>query len=115
VARLVTQITLDGAAWVPPQPTDPLALQVLIILQDGRTHGRHSLSAEVGANVREVRRAVSELRQLGWPIGFGVSGGYRLSWATEDLDVLEAKYRRQALSELRTLRRIRRARQNRVA
>lgn len=105
------QITLDGAAWMPPQPSDALALQVLAILHDGRTHRRQSIAAEVGSNVRQVRAAVSLLRQLGWPIGFGARGGYRLSWAVEDLDALEAKYRRQAMSELRTLRLIRRARQ----
>jgi biotin operon repressor len=108
----MTQITLDGAAWVPPQPLDPLALHVLLVLQDGRTHRRQSIAAELGANVRQVRAAVSVLRHLGWPVCFGDAGGYRLSWAAEDLDALERKYRRQALSELRTLRLIRRARQN---
>ncbi len=109
------QINLEGRLWQPPQPTDPLALHVLLVLQDGRTHGRQSIAAELGANVRQVRGAVSVLRHLGWPVCFGDSGGYRLSWASEDLDALERKYRRQALSELRTLRLIRRARQNMVA
>jgi biotin operon repressor len=111
----VGQITLDGAAWVPPQPSDPLALHVLLVLHDGRTHRRQSLAAELGANVRQIRGAVSILRHLGWPVCFGESGGYRLSWESDDLDALERKYRRQALSELQTLRRIRRARQNKVA
>jgi predicted DNA-binding transcriptional regulator YafY len=107
----VKQITLDGAAWEPPQPSDPLALHVLRVLQDRRTHRRQAIAAETGANVRQIRAAVAILRQIGWPVAFGKEGGYRLSWAAEDLDALELKYRRQALSELRTLRLIRRARQ----
>lgn len=112
----MAQFTLEGAAWEPPLPTsDPLATQVLTILQDGRVHHRHALADNVRANVRQVRAAVATLRQLGWPIGFGAGGGYRLSWEPHDLDALERKYRRQALSEMRTLRSIRRARQRRVA
>jgi hypothetical protein len=55
-------------------------VQVLAILQDGRVHHRHALATEVGANVRQVRASVSRLRVLGWPIGFGANGGYRLTW-----------------------------------
>lgn len=90
-------------------------MQALAILQDGRVHRRQSLASELGTNVRQARAAVARLRVLGWPICFGNHGGYRLSWATEDLDALEHKYRRQALSELRTLRLIRRARQTKGA
>jgi hypothetical protein len=102
------QITPDGAAWVPPQPSDPLDVQVLAILQDGRIHHRHSLSAEVGANVRQVRASVSRLRVLGWPIGFGPTGGYRLSWERPALEALLRKYRSQALAELRVVNRLKR-------
>src|ERR1700730_6178040 len=98
------QPTFDGAAFGPPQPdqpTDLLDVQVLAILQDGRVHHRHGLAAEGGANVRQVRAAVSRLRSLGWPIGFGASGGYRLTWERPALEALFRKYRSQALAELR--------------
>lgn len=100
------QITLEGAAWEPPQPTDPLDVDVLSILQDGHVHERDRLSVAVQANVRQVRASVSRLRLLGWPIGFGEGGGYRLSWEREDIESLMRKYRSQALAELRVLRRL---------
>jgi biotin operon repressor len=102
------QITLSGAAWQPPQPTDALDVQVLAILQDGRVHRRQVLSVEVGANVRQVRASVSRLRVLGWPIGFGTNGGYRLSWERPALEALLRKYRSQALAELRVHNRLKR-------
>src|SRR5919202_5780529 len=104
----MTQMTLEGAAWVPPQPSDPLDVQVFAILQDGRVHHRHALSAEVGANMRQVRASVSRLRVLGWPIGFGLNGGYRLSWERPALEALMRKYQSQALAELRVVNRLRR-------
>jgi hypothetical protein len=82
----VQQITLDGAAWVPPRPTNQLDVQVLALLHDGHVHHRHSLSIEVGADVRPVCASVSRLRVLGWPICLGPNGGYQLSWRPEDLD-----------------------------
>jgi hypothetical protein len=105
----------EGRPWEPPQPTDPLDLAVLAILRDGRTHRREDVSRAVQANLRDVRGAVSALRILGWPICFGDEGGYRLSWDDDALDQLERKYHRQALSELRTLNRIRRMRRNHAA
>lgn len=101
--------------WQPPLPLDPLALAVLGILEDGTVHDRYVLAEMLQSNVRNIRGAVSDLRQLGWPICFGDTGGYRLSWNTADLDQLERKYHSQALSELRTLNRIRRARRTRAA
>jgi hypothetical protein len=98
------------APWQPPQPTDPLDIDVLAILRDGQVHDRHVLAVQVDCNVRQVRAAVSQLRQLGWPICLGPNGGYLLSWNVEDLDALERKYHSQALSQLRTLNRIRRMR-----
>jgi hypothetical protein len=99
------QQTFDEAAFGPPQPdqsTDALDIQVLAVLQDQHTHDRHTLSTEVGANVRQVRASVSRLRALGWPIGFGAEGsGYRLAWERSAVEALLAKYRRQALAELR--------------
>jgi hypothetical protein len=95
---------------VPPQPTNHLDVQVLAILHDGHVYHRHSLSIEVGADVRPVCASVSRLRVLGWPICLGPNGGYQLSWRPEDLYALERKYHSQALSQLRTLNRIRRMR-----
>jgi biotin operon repressor len=83
-------------------------VQVLAILQDGRVHHRHSLAAEVGANVRQVRASVSRLRSLGWPVGFGASGGYRLAWERPTLEALLRNYRSQALAELRIHNRLKR-------
>jgi biotin operon repressor len=114
----VQQTTFNGAAFGPPQPdqpTDALELQVLAILQDGRVHHRQALAAEVGANVRQVRAAVSRLRVLGWPIGFGATGGYQLTWERPALEALLRKYRSQALAELRVLSRLKRMLQRWVA
>jgi biotin operon repressor len=103
------QVTLEGRPWEPPQPSDPLDVQVLAILQDGRVHDRHHLAAEVGTSVRQVRASVSRLRALGWPIGFGDNGGgYRLAWERPALEVLLRKYRSQALAELRIFNRLKR-------
>lgn len=101
--------------WQPPLPIDILALGVLDLLGDGQTHDRFRLATQVGASVRQVRATVADLRQLGWPVTYGQNGGYRLSWDDADLDALERKYQRQALSQLRTLNRIRRARRTRAA
>ena len=99
------QQTFDGAAFGPPQPdqpTDALDIQVLAVLRDQHVHNRHALAIEVGANVRQVRASVSRLRALGWPIGFGAEGsGYCLAWKRSAIEALLAKYRRQALAELR--------------
>jgi hypothetical protein len=102
------QLMIEGRLHVPPQPTDALDVQVLAILQDGRVHRRQALAAEVGANVRQVRASVSRLRSLGWPIGFGDAGGYRLSWERSALEALLRKYRSQALAELRVHNRLKR-------
>src|SRR5260370_27877604 len=112
------QQTFDGAAFGPPQPTQPsdtLDVQVLAILQDRQVHHRHALAAEVGANVRQVRASVSRLRSLGWPIGFGSSGGYRLAWERPALEALLRKYRSQALAELRIHNRLKRVLQRQGA
>ncbi len=66
-----------------------------------------------GGVTHGLRAVVAELRMPGWPICPGTDGrGYQLSWDPADLDALERKYRRQALAELRTLRRIKRMRQH---
>ena len=109
------QLRLGAAMWQPPEPSDELGLRVLRILQDGRTHDRVVLADRLDTNVRAIRAAVSELRQLGWPVGYGADHGYRLSWDDATLDALERKYHSQALSQLRTLNRIRRARRARAA
>lgn len=105
----------SGPQWRPPLPIDPTDRAVLAVLEDGRTHDRVDVANTLHTSVREVRRSVSALRQLGWPVGYGENRGYRLSWAPGDLDQLERKYRGQALSQLRTLNRIRRARRARGA
>ena len=97
-------------SWRPSLPIDSFDLAVLAVLEDGHTHDRVALAATLRSSVRQVRRAVSALRTLGWPIGYGENRGYRLSWTDSNLDALEHKYRSQALSQLRTLNRIRRAR-----
>jgi hypothetical protein len=94
----VQQITLDGAAWVPPRPTNQLDVQVLALLHDGHVHHRHSLSIEVGADVRPVCVSVSRLRVLGWPICLGPNRGDQLLWRPEDLDALERKHHSQVLA-----------------
>ena len=105
----VTQFMLNGAAFEPPSPSDPLDIHVLAILNDGRVHHRHALAAEVGANVRQVRASVSRVRALGWPIGFGSDGrGYRLTWERAALEALLAKLRKQALAELHVHNRLKR-------
>jgi hypothetical protein len=58
--------------------------------------------------VRQVRASVSRLRVLGWPVGFGAVGGYRLTWERPALERLLAKYRSQALAELRVVNRLKR-------
>jgi hypothetical protein len=47
-------------------------------------------------------------RVLGWPIGFGPTGGHRLSWERSALEALLRKYRSQALAELRVVNRLKR-------
>jgi hypothetical protein len=64
--------------------------------------------ASSAPNVRQVRASVSRLRVLGWPIGFGPAGGYRLSWERSALEALLRKYRSQALAELRVVNRLKR-------
>jgi biotin operon repressor len=97
-------------SWRPPLPIDPNDLAVLAILEDGQTHDRADVAATLHTSIRQVRRSVSELRRLGWPVGYGDDRGYKLSWNPTHLDQLERKYHAQALSELKTLNRIRRAR-----
>lgn len=111
----MNQLTLDGLPWEPPSPTDDLAIAVLDRLQDGRVHDRHVLADQVDASVRQVRRAISELRRQGWPICFGDQGGYLLSWDPGHLAQLLSKYRSQALAELRVHNRLKRAMQRRAA
>jgi biotin operon repressor len=102
-------------SWRPPRPIDSFDLTVLAVLEDGRTHDRGELADTLHTSIRQVRRSVSELRTLGWPIGYGENRGYRLSWADTNLDALERKYHSQALSQLRTLNRIRHARRARAS
>jgi biotin operon repressor len=97
-------------SWRPPLPINAEDLVVLAVLEDGHTHDRTVLAGTLHTSVRQVRRSVSELRRLGWPVGFGEDRGYRLSWEPTNLDRLERKYHAQALSQLKTLSRIKRAR-----
>jgi biotin operon repressor len=97
-------------SWRPPLPINTEDLAVLHVLEDGQTHDRTVLASLLHTSVRQVRRSVSELRRLGWPIGYGEDRGYRLSWEPTNLDRLERKYHAQALSQLKTLSRIKRAR-----
>jgi biotin operon repressor len=97
-------------SWRPPLPINTEDLAVLQVLEDGQTHNRVDVAATLHTSVRQVRRSVSELRRLGWPIGYGEDRGYRLSWEPTNLDRLERKYHAQALSQLKTLSRIKRAR-----
>jgi hypothetical protein len=55
--------------WRPPLPINIEDLAVLQVLEDGQTHNRVDVAATLRISVRQVRRSVSELRRLGWPIG----------------------------------------------
>jgi len=61
-------------------------------------HHQADVATLVGVNVRQVRGAISRLRAVGWPIGFGDHGGYRLAWDRSALEALLRNYRFQALA-----------------
>ena len=58
-------------SWRPPLPIDSFDLAVLGILEDAQTHDRSDLATTLHTSIRQVRRSISELRTLGWPIGYG--------------------------------------------
>lgn len=113
----VHQLTLpDAARWEPERPTDPDCAAVLRLLEANARIGAVLHRPADPTRDRQMRRAVEQLRRLGWPV-ISSSGrkGYVLSFAPEDLADLEKDLRARALSTLRTLNRVKRIRERRLA
>jgi hypothetical protein len=110
------QLTLEQAAWMPPEPSNADERTVLEALRPGHVRTREELGHLTGLPDRTARDAIHHLRQAGWPIAStSAQAGYRLTWQGEDLEAMERDLTARALSVLRVRRAIRLIRQRRVA
>lgn len=76
----------------------------------GITYTRKNLEALTGMPDRENRRMIREQRRQGVPIVMK-DGGYKLAETEEEKQALLAMYRKRALDELGTYRRLEKAMQ----
>jgi len=77
----------------------------------GITYTRKNLEALTGMPDRENRRMIREQRRQGVPIVAMKDGGYKLAETEEEKQALLSMYRKRALDELGTYRRLARAMQ----
>lgn len=77
----------------------------------GITYTRQNLEALTGMPDRANRRMIREQRRQGVPIVAMKDGGYKLAETEEEKQALLSMYRKRALDELGTYRRLARAMQ----
>ena len=77
----------------------------------GITYTRKNLEALTGMPDRENRRMIREQRRQGVPIVAMKDGGYKLAETEEEKQALLSMYRKRALDELGTYRRLEKAMQ----
>ena len=80
----------------------------MAVLEYLKNHGRASrseLRLYIGGKDRQIRRSIERLRDLGYPIGMGVNGGYTFA-DKYGLRRIIAFYRKKAFKMLRTAARL---------
>ena len=71
-----------------------------MMLNPGRVYSREDLSLMTGLTDREIRRQISQAREIGIPIVPLPTGGYKFTIRNEDIADLLHLYKKRALKEL---------------
>lgn len=71
-----------------------------MIMNPGKVFSREDLALMTGLTDREIRRQISEAREIGIPIVPLPTGGYKFTIRNEDIADLLHLYKKRALKEL---------------